>query len=102
MLTFEQVAEEAVLTYMKYRDEDIGTMDCRQLMLDRIREMSQHHLIIEEPECCDALPRIEWLHHTSCPEVQAHHAQHESSHEGCPVCAAQKRRPEAEPGAVQR
>lgn len=87
------IADLALEQYIKQIDSGLDTHQARAVALDEVRAMAVHVAIIEEPECCDALPRVEWLHHSTCPEVQAHHSCHETAHQGCPVCAAQKRLP---------
>lgn len=101
-MNITEIADEAVETYLKLRGGDALLPDqARAAMLDHILEMTHGFVVIEEPECCDALPRIEWLHHSTCPEVQAHHAQHDTSHPECPTCAVQRRPVEAQPGTLQ-
>lgn len=94
-LTFREVAEDAVRAYMKERQNGLMPHDAHQAMLDHVSEMTQHHLVIEEPECCDALPQIDWLHADGCPEVEAHHSSHDHLIDDCPVCRVQKRAEES-------
>jgi hypothetical protein len=108
MVTLVEIAETAVVEYMKQRQNGLLPDQARTVMLDTVKEMALHVVVIEEPSCCDAVPRVEWLHHQTCPEVQAHHAEHEEAHPDCPTCAVQRRKEdhidfgaEAESGSVQ-
>jgi hypothetical protein len=89
--TAASIVSESIKLYRERIGVGEEPVIAEQIVQDLMVEKLGPVLIVEEPMCCDALLRTDWLHHSSCPEVQSHHCGHDTKQPDCPACNLQRR-----------